>query len=571
MPLSFPGSPTANQVYTDSSTNKSWEYDGSKWIVLRSVNSAGIATPSISSPADNATGVDDTQDLTVTSSTFASSSGEPGSHFSSTWEIVKGAEPLVSDNLVTSTTLSNANWAATNLATDYTSSAAVRGIAYDPVNDRIFLGGYSNFNGGNPHDGVSAGWYSDDGGVTWTDTSSNLQLNSNSSDFTISNVNFDDGWFWCQLYGKKTDGGSADGLMVSQNATSWNKRQVNIDTYNGLGVVGVFADYLYMRSSNSGNGRVACSSAGTTQPSGFNPTNSWGNPKYYEMAVNQAGNVGLLFTEQNGKYYRNTSTSSPGTWTAIDESANITSFVAKCIYSTTFSMFILALTNGTIHYSTDGSGGSWSTATNSPLGGYNLTSIVDDGEKIIFSNNTVLAIADNATLSSWSSLQTHSTDNTQEVKVSDGAGTHARSTVRYLNDTRDSSSNTNFGYSSATNIVNKLELTVSGAKTKGFDVGQQIINRGGLSASGTISTISDSSITLFPYAGTWSANSTQKVATENDSYNFIVDSVDDTVNLTTYVIPSSILENASTYRVRVRYNSENNVTSGISDWSTFST
>lgn len=571
MPLSFPGSPTANQVYTDSSTNKSWEYDGSKWIVLRSVNSAGIATPSISSPADNATGVDDTQDLTVTSSTFASSSGEPGSHFSSTWEIVKGAEPLVSDNLVTSTTLSNANWAATNLATDYTSSAAVRGIAYDPVNDRIFLGGYSNFNGGNPHDGVSAGWYSDDGGVTWTDTSSNLQLNSNSSDFTISNVNFDDGWFWCQLYGKKTDGGSADGLMVSQNATSWNKRQVNIDTYNGLGVVGVFADYLYMRSSNSGNGRVACSSAGTTQPSGFNPTNSWGNPKYYEMAVNQAGNVGLLFTEQNGKYYRNTSTSSPGTWTAIDESANITSFVAKCIYSTTFSMFILALTNGTIHYSTDGSGGSWSTATNSPLGGYNITSIVDDGEKIIFSNNTVLAIADNATLSSWSSLQTHSTDNTQEVKVSDGAGTHARSTVRYLNDTRDSSSNTNFGYSSATNIVNKLELTVSGAKTKGFDVGQQIINRGGLSASGTISTISDSSITLFPYAGTWSANSTQKVATENDSYNFIVDSVDDTVNLTTYVIPSSILENASTYRVRVRYNSENNVTSGISDWSTFST
>jgi len=571
MPLSFPGSPEANQVYTDSSTNKSWEYDGSKWIVLRSINSAGIATPSISSPADNATGIDDTQDLTVTSSTFASSSGEPGSHFSSTWEIVKGAEPLVSDNLVTSTTVSNANWTATNLATNYTSSAAVRGIAYDPVNDRIFLGGYSNFNGGNPHDGVSAGWYSDDGGVTWTDTSNTLQLNSNSSDFTISNVNFDDGWFWCQLYGKKTDGGSADGLMVSQNATSWNKRQVNIDTYNGLGVVGVFADYLYMRSSNSGNGRVACSSAGSSQPSSFNPTNSWGNPKYYEMAVNQAGNVGLLFTEQNGKYYRNTSTSSPGTWTAIDESANITGFVAKCIYSTTFSMFILALTNGTIHYSTDGSAGSWSTATNSPLGGYNLTSIVDDGEKIIFSNNTVLAIADDAALSSWSSLQTHSTDNTQEVKVSDGAGTHARSTVRYLNDTRDGSSNTNFGYSSATNIVNKLELTVSGAKTKGFDVGQQIINRGGLSASGTISTISDSSITLFPYAGTWSANSTQKVATENDSYNFIVDSVDDTVNLTTYVVPSSILENASTYRVRVRYNSENNVTSGISDWSTFST
>jgi len=571
MPLSFPGSPEANQVYTDSSTNKSWEYDGSKWIVLRSINSAGIATPSISSPADNATGIDDTQDLTVTSSTFASSSGEPGSHFSSTWEIVKGAEPLVSDNLVTSTTVSNANWTATNLATNYTSSAAVRGIAYDPVNDRIFLGGYSNFNGGNPHDGVSAGWYSDDGGVTWTDTSNTLQLNSNSSDFTISNVNFDDGWFWCQLYGKKTDGGSADGLMVSQNATSWNKRQVNIDTYNGLGVVGVFADYLYMRSSNSGNGRVACSSAGSSQPSSFNPTNSWGNPKYYEMAVNQAGNVGLLFTEQNGKYYRNTSTSSPGTWTAIDESANITGFVAKCIYSTTFSMFILALTNGTIHYSTDGSAGSWSTATNSPLGGYNLTSIVDDGEKIIFSNNTVLAIADDAALSSWSSLQTHSTDNTQEVKVSDGAGTHARSTVRYLNDTRDGSSNTNFGYSSATNIVNKLELTVSGAKTKGFDVGQQIINRGGLSASGTISTISDSSITLFPYAGTWSANSTQKVATENDSYNFIVDSVDDTVNLTTYVVPSSILENASSYRVRVRYNSENNVTSGISDWSTFST
>ena len=122
-----------------------------------------------------------------------------------------------------------------------------------------------------------------------------------------------------------------------------------------------------------------------------------------------------------------------------------------------------------------------------------------------------------------------------------------------------------------------MKLTIDGANDPEkvengvFEIGDQIINYEGLEADGTILDLQDDYVTLFPFGGNWTGNSTQRISTPPDQYSVVLDTVRDTENLTSITLPDDVMLPGLEYRVRVRYRSINNVVSDISEYSTFKT
>lgn len=114
-------------------------------------------------------------------------------------------------------------------------------------------------------------------------------------------------------------------------------------------------------------------------------------------------------------------------------------------------------------------------------------------------------------------------------------------------------------------------LTIAGAYTDGFRTGMQIQSASGATASGTISSITDSQITLVNTAGTWTATGGQTIQTSASGYTSIVNVTGDTVNLTSYLIPTASLGSGITYYARVQYTSVSAISSQFSPWSSFTT
>jgi hypothetical protein len=114
-------------------------------------------------------------------------------------------------------------------------------------------------------------------------------------------------------------------------------------------------------------------------------------------------------------------------------------------------------------------------------------------------------------------------------------------------------------------------LTIAGAYTDGFRTGMQIQSASGAAASGTISSITDSQITLVNTTGTWTTTGGQTIQTSASGYTSIVNVTGDTANLTSYLIPTASLGSGITYYARVQYTSVSAVSSQFSPWSSFTT
>lgn len=129
----------------------------------------------------------------------------------------------------------------------------------------------------------------------------------------------------------------------------------------------------------------------------------------------------------------------------------------------------------------------------------------------------------------------------------------------------------------ATQFYDGLKLSIDGANDPAkvengvFEIGDQVINYEGLEADGTILDLQDDYVTLFPFGGNWTGNSTQRISTPPNQYSVVLDRVRDTENLTSISLPSTVVLPGLEYRVRVRYRSINNVVSDISEYSTFKT
>lgn len=109
-------------------------------------------------------------------------------------------------------------------------------------------------------------------------------------------------------------------------------------------------------------------------------------------------------------------------------------------------------------------------------------------------------------------------------------------------------------------------LTLTGAGADGFLVGQTVSNGiiGSGAATGTLTAVGSSSVTVSPASANWAA--TQRLYRGTP----VVQNLNDTSNLTSYTAPISVLNTNSAYSARVQYESAV-ATSAYSDWNTVQT
>ena len=135
------------------------------------------------------------------------------------------------------------------------------------------------------------------------------------------------------------------------------------------------------------------------------------------------------------------------------------------------------------------------------------------------------------------------------------------------------------GIAVSTQPTDAVTLNIVGAQTDGFEIGDAIVNRGGVAASGIVQQLNDTSVIVRDVEGTWTApasatppeDPTQRIAIPTDEFNVVVDDRDDTTNLTSLELPANVLTPNAEYRARVQYRSDSNVVSNLSEWSSFST
>ena len=130
----------------------------------------------------------------------------------------------------------------------------------------------------------------------------------------------------------------------------------------------------------------------------------------------------------------------------------------------------------------------------------------------------------------------------------------------------------------ATRPFNAMKLTIEGANDASlveggvpFALGDRIINYEGLEANGTIIDLTYNYVTLFPFGGTWQDTGVQRISTIPGQYSIVLDDVGNEENLVQMTLPAEYMIPGQDYRVRCRYRSVNNVTSELSDWSSFYT
>jgi len=109
-------------------------------------------------------------------------------------------------------------------------------------------------------------------------------------------------------------------------------------------------------------------------------------------------------------------------------------------------------------------------------------------------------------------------------------------------------------------------LTISGADVDGFVIGQTVSNGliGGSLASGTLTAVGPSTVSVTPPNANWANGQILYRGTP------LVNNQNDTVNLTTYLVPFSLLDAGQPYNTRVRYDSAI-ASSPYSNWNTITT
>ncbi len=118
----------------------------------------------------------------------------------------------------------------------------------------------------------------------------------------------------------------------------------------------------------------------------------------------------------------------------------------------------------------------------------------------------------------------------------------------------------------ATSTASSTVLTIAGADADGFLPGNTISNGviGASAASGVITAISGTSVTVTPGSANWANGQNLYMGVP------IVDVTGDTINLTSYFIPQASLTPSSTYYARVKYSSLT-TSSNFSPWASFGT
>jgi hypothetical protein len=130
------------------------------------------------------------------------------------------------------------------------------------------------------------------------------------------------------------------------------------------------------------------------------------------------------------------------------------------------------------------------------------------------------------------------------------------------------------GYASINgNLIGSTTLTIAGCQTEGFLAGDSVLSDPGAAASGTISTVNNTTVVVTPSSASWANGQNLK---RNPASYVAVTGSPITVSVapfTTVNIPQANLAVSSTYYARVKYATTNvtAATSSFSAWSSFGT
>ena len=170
-PTSTPVQNTFNEAsYRWVAADSQWVYDGPN--VDPNPGSA-IATPTITNPADEATGVNPGVDLTINSSAYTVQSGNPGIHASSDWQVLEGVSPKISIDTVGGITTVNGSENTVDVFTrtsnDSSSNFSGPQTLYADGANWFMIGSDGRPSGNSNTHGPTRFFFSTDNAVTWTE------------------------------------------------------------------------------------------------------------------------------------------------------------------------------------------------------------------------------------------------------------------------------------------------------------------------------------------------------------------------------------------------------------------
>jgi len=616
-PTSTPDENDANNAtYVWNNDNNQWVYSGPN---VDPSTDTEITTPTITTPADGTTNLDPTANVDVVSSNFAGT--EAGAHASSTWQVIEGIQPRVSTNMVTDSEARNANYTARatwdcnqsstggiNETRMRTIQNVVRTVAAGTTNARLWAcvwnGGASN------KQGRCNVFFSEDNGITWTDDSARFNVGLNGMNWSPGGyqpvgqfgywgyptfgpmIPLVDGTGWTLIC-------NGNCMAPSNNITAGVRYEAETDTYTNLGTTGCNVNAVY-----SYGGWIGQIHDTTTE----DPTNRWvfGDTSgsfgknildietMTSLSSTQISNLTTLGTfTNNGEIYfgrggnGKASDLSPTGWFTCP----ITSDVTNPANRTQVTNNEAAGENwGSAFYEIYW----WDAGNRFIMPGQSGVIMTYDPDEEVFVQHR-LAVTDNINAFFFDGGTHWFITNKQRIitttdfnnffydTISQGQG---RSSFPVFFDdqganlyicTVQNENNDEVVIATATQPTDGLILDIAGAQTDGFVVSNQIENRGGERASGTINALDDTEVTVVNVEGNWSApetdgeNPSQRIAIPVDQFNTIIDDRDDTDNLTTLTIPQNLVTPNSNYRVRVQYRSNTNVVSDVSNWSEFET
>ena len=393
----------------------------------------GPLNPAANSPAG----------ITLGGGTYTPSSGSPGPHTSSDWQLIQGtATPIVSTNQITGTGAGPApSWSSKNPSFSG-ASPIVQALAYG--------------NGVYVAAGTNTSLSSSSDGNTWT-----ARTSTYSSGETFYGATYGNGLFVVVSNG-------VNQAITSPDGTNWTQRNIGFGAVFARGVI--FANNLFVAVGDGGN--LSTSSNGTS----WTPrTSSFGADNI--NAITYSSDKGLyVAVGDNGKI-----ATSPDAITWTQRTSGTTNNLRAVTYGN--GVFVSGGQSSTLLSSSDGI--TWTSRSGGSMGIF-IGGFYGGGFLVMVGFNGYTTSLDGVT---WTTIS--------------NSANNPLNTGMYVNGTYYVGG-TN-AIQTTTAPAPSTVITISAADTDGFAVGNLISNgvTGASAASGTITSINATTVTVAPQSANW--------------------------------------------------------------------
>ena len=611
-PTSTPEANDLNSAtYTFNATDNQWSTRDV--IPTPPAADTAIETPSITGPTGT---IDPNTDTTITSSAYTAAEGNPGDHKSSSWQIFEGDDPLVSTNVITAiadvsssyteviaqpaVTISTNTGCGTPVEPNYNTDKMLADFAKDA--DGTWLYGFSETSTRNAMSGSNSAIFSDDNGATWSKVAG---MPSPTQDSAVRYLYYGAGQYFVlfdyschsnnngcdcasNMPGSNSNAGSGWQFFKSdtlQNG-SWTECPTSNAGNSGMSYRGSFGKYHYILGYTLSRYMKNDTTSWTSWwPADWN-LNTAASPRYSIYSRNGGStdttHPGFIFCTGSGPMQISINEHVDGD---PDQWVNLTDTFIAIGWPTNANIqdvrwissmnLYLAVGSGASMIATSPDGKVWTAIDLEDAGetlpaAWDYSTIVTDGNIVHIRGR----LGDNAAHFYSADLQTWAMV-PEEDDGSDfrpiGYDANFGGWYQWLNE--DNGDGTWKIYRRLVTPgelpMDTTRLSIQGAQTDGFDPGMAVISRSGLAAQGSILQLDDNTVELIGVGGVWQIGS--KIQTDPRDYTIILESMGNETDLTSILLNNDRLSPASTYRARVQYRSNSNVTSLWSAFGQFNT